>query len=98
MTASLQDSHGQRDALQLLSYERKGPFKDLLWFPESYRRPGENRQEESIWEEVRKDLAYAKDVAVDKESWREAVDYLIYRNINSEWWDTRFNTYLQEGS
>jgi len=50
----LLESHSRRDAQYLLAYDRQGPFRDLLWFPESYRRPGENRQEETLWQEVRK--------------------------------------------
>ena len=94
----LLDSHGRRDAEHLESYEREGPFKDLLWFPESYRRRGENRQQESFWEEVRKDFGSVKDNIDDRESWRGAFDYLIHRRIGSDWWDSKFFTYLSESS
>ena len=94
----LLDSHGRRDAEHLASYEREGPFKNLLWFPESYRRKGENRQQESFWQEVRKDFGYLQDNIDDRESWRGTWDYLIHRRIGGDWWASRFFIYLSESS
>ena len=94
----LLESHSRRDAQYLLAYDRQGPFRDLLWFPESYRRPGENRQEETLWQEVRKDFGFAKDKITDRESWKGAVDYLLHRRLSSDWWDSKFFTYLPQGS
>ena len=94
----LLDSHGRRDSQYLESYDRKGPYRDLLWFPESYRRTGENRREEALWKEVLRDFDFVKDNIGDKESWRGALDYLIHRRIGNDWWDSKFFTYLPSGS
>jgi predicted membrane-bound mannosyltransferase len=91
---ALLDSHGRRDSLHLTAYVQTGPHRDLLWFPEVYRRPNEDRKGERFWEELPKDIAFARDRVQDKESWRGGLEYFIYRKLSSEWWDTRFFTYL----
>ena len=90
----LLDSHGRRDATYLTDYTEQGPYRDLLWFPESYRRRGENRPNESFWEEVPKDLSYVKDNITKRAAWNGALDYLIHRRLGSDWWDTKFHSYF----
>jgi len=91
---ALLDSHGRRDAIHLTKYAQTGPHRDLLWFPEVYRRPDEDRKKESFREELPKDISFARDRVQDKESWRGGLDYFLYRKLSSEWWDTKFFTYL----
>lgn len=79
----------------LANYEDSGPRRNLLWFPETYRRPGENRQEESILDEVRQDLAYFRDSAGSKEHWNKVLNYLIGRELESDWFKSEYYTYLR---
>ena len=88
------DSHSNRDFAHLTAYDRAGPFRNLLWFPQSYRRPGESRKSESILEELEKDLAFAKDNITRREPWSDALDYFLFREIGSKWWDSTFYTHV----
>jgi len=90
----LLDSHGHRDSSQLKSYDRHGPYRDLIWFPESYRRKGENRKTEAFWKEILMDFGFLKDNIGHKQSWKDTLDYLIHRKIGSQWLDRRFFTYI----
>ena len=88
-------NHGERDAAALEEYRRSGPLPSLLWFYEgSYRRPGENRQAEGFAEELNKDFSYFKSVATDRPSWFGALDYIIFRNLEGDWYKSEFYSYL----
>ena len=93
----LLDTHARRDAEQLASYDREGPLKELLWFPEvTYRRPGEDRPGENILEEVRRDLGFAGDKVIKQSTWNGALDYVLLRRISAEWLDSKFYTYERQ--
>ncbi len=76
-------------------YQKSGPHRDLLWFPESYRRPGENRQDEGPWEELTLDLAFFAEAASTRETWREALEYALFRDLASGWYNSEYHTYSQ---
>ena len=80
----------------LSAYEDLGPKRNLLWFPETYRRPGENRQDENIVEEVLKDLAFFQDSAASGETWNTVLNYLIDRELESDWFNSEYYTYLRK--
>ncbi|MCE2464580.1 MAG: TIGR03663 family protein [Dehalococcoidia bacterium] len=86
--------HGNRYQSHLQQMEREGPLYNLLWFPELYRRPDENRPEESIFTEVREDLAYFRETFAQKSSWNAVVDYFLLRRIDGGWWDAQFYSYI----
>ena len=76
-TLLLKANHGGDDDESKVVNEREGPFRDLLWFPESYRRPHENRQDEgSQWgirglpstRQLSADFNYFGKVATNRES------------------------------
>ena len=90
------ESHAKRDSDQLQEYQESGPFKNLLWFPESYRRPREARQQESTWEQLKKDFPFFKDTVSSRKSWKDGVDYFLFRKLEDEWWDSKFFTYISE--
>ena len=100
----LTDTHGDRDCAELSQYQRDGPSRNLLWFyEEAYRRPGENRQAEgSLWgfrgipngDQLSKDFQYFRSVASSRRSWFDALDYLIFRDLNADWYDSKFYSYL----
>jgi type IV secretory pathway TrbD component len=90
----LNAQHSNRDAEHLTDYQKAGPLKNLLWFPESYRRPGENRQAESSAEELAKDFAFFKEAATSRSTWHSALDYIIFRNLQQEWYSSEYYSYL----
>lgn len=97
-------------AFLVASHHRPGPAgsmrgfdeletrRNLLWFPETYRRPGENRQEEEIWEEIVADLEFFRDAATDREKWRQALGYLFFRDMASDWFKSEYYTYVRQNS
>ena len=72
--------------------------RNLLWFPETYRRPGENRQGEEAAEEVIADLKFFRDVATDRDKWRQALRYIFARDMESDWFKSEYYTYVQENT
>ena len=76
------------------AYQQTGPQRSLLWFPESYRRPGENRQAEGPAAELTKDLAFFRDAAAEKAMWHQALTYLLFRDLESDWFTAEYYTYL----
>ena len=94
------EPHANRDSDSLTDYEKTGPFKNLLWFPESYRRPGESRKSEGDWwklpsgEQFKKDFNFVKDNISRREAWNNALDYFIYRRLGTEWWHSKYFAYV----
>ena len=76
-------------------YRETGPSRDLLWFPESYRRPGEDRQEETMWEELSLDLPFLAEQASSKSAWKEAIDYTLFRDIGRDWYSSEYRTWTK---
>ena len=87
-------THGYRDANMLSNYQRSKPLNNLLWFPESYRRPHENRQRESILQELKLDLEFFKSVAFQRDTWKQAINYILFRDIKSSWYSSEFFSYM----
>ena len=86
--------HGYRDANMLSNYDRSKPLNNLLWFPESYRRPYEDRQNESFFEELALDLKFFKTSFAQRDTWKQVLDYIIFRDIKSSWYSSQFFSYL----
>ena len=100
----LSAAHGRRDTEALSAYQREGPRRNLLWFYEqAYRRPGEDRPAEGfLWglkglpnkTQITQDFGYFRDVAGNKESWFDALDYLLFRNLSGDWYNSEYYSYL----
>ena len=99
----LTTGHGVRDREFLEEFRQEGPFQNLLWFPESYRRPGEDRKREGSFlglrgvpnkEQFTKDIEYFKSVAASRRSWNDAFDYWIFRRLEKPWYDAQYYNYL----
>ena len=92
------------DPEALTDYRRDGPMLNLLWFYEdAYRRPGENRQAEGNpggikglpnKYQITKDFGYFKAVASSKLSWFHALDYVLFRNLEGDWYNSKYYSYL----
>ena len=90
----LNSGHGYRDAEALSDYQQSEPLMNLLWFPETYRRPGENRQAENLMEELALDFKFFQKSARERENWREAMDYILFREMQAEWYNSEFFSFL----
>ena len=89
----LNESHSRRDSDQLTGLNKQGPFFNLLWFPELYRRPGENRREEGMVEEFKSDVTFFKDTFTERESVQDMLDYFLFRRLGSDWWNSKYYSY-----
>ena len=78
------------------THEKSDVLRDLLWFPESYRRPGENRMEESFLEELAKDGAFFREQASSRKAWRESIGYLLSRELKRDWYTAEFHIYTRQ--
>ena len=71
---------------ELTDYKKSGPFRNLIWFPEHYKRPGANRTKESLGEELVEDFHYVKDIVTERRTWKAALDYFLFRDLSGDWW------------
>ena len=94
-TLMLTSAHADRKGAELEGYEKSEPKHSLLWFPETYRRPSENRQSEVWSDEIKKDLGFFKGVAVSRKAWRSALGYWIFRDLNNEWFTGSYYTFTR---
>ncbi len=90
----VKDSHVGDDRDVLESFRKEGPFKELLWFPESYRRPDENREDEAMHTQLLQDFGFFRDSVSSRQSWAEVLDYVIYRELDDEWYRSEYYAYL----
>ena len=90
----VKDGHVGNDAAVREQYRRQGPFKELLWFPESYRRPDENREEEPMHSQLAKDFGFFRDSVSSREKWAEALNYVIFRELDTPWYRSEYYAYL----
>ena len=90
----VKDGHVGGDEDVQSHYRRQGPFRELLWFPETYRRPNENREEEPMHTQFAKDLGYFRDSVSSREKWAEALNYVISRQMNTDWYRSEYYAYL----
>ncbi len=90
----VKDSHVSDDGEVQQRYRRQGPFKELLWFPETYRRPDENRQEEAMHTQLAKDFGFFRDSVSSRESWATVLDYALFRRLEKPWYSSGYYAYL----
>lgn len=81
------------DPGSMMGYTQSGPRRNLLWFPENYRRPGEHRQEENPAEEITQDLAYFREAATTAKNWHDVLSYVVLRRLDADWFNSEYYTY-----
>ena len=94
-SAMLVASH-HRPSGSLAGFDESGPRRNLLWYPETYRRPGEDRQSEHIIEEVGEDLSYFGEAATSRDKWHQALKYYLTRDMEADWFNSEYYTYLRQ--
>ena len=95
----VKDSHIGEDGDVRERYRRQGPFKELLWFPETYRRPdedigGKGSRDEPMLSQIAKDFRFFADTCSSREGWADVLNYVLFRNLQAEWADYKYYTYL----
>ena len=78
------------------AYRREGPRRNLLWYPETYRRPGEARDETAMWRQLAADVDFFRDSAANREKWRQAIEYIVARRQESDWYSAEYYQYRRE--
>ena len=86
-------SHANSTDEELADYEKSELMHSLLWYPETYRRPAEARQDEEWNDELKKDLVFFKDVASSRDAWRSVLDYWIFRDLRQDWFTGDYYIY-----
>ncbi|MFQ6027298.1 MAG: hypothetical protein ACE5Q6_07380, partial [Dehalococcoidia bacterium] len=87
--------HRARHSQGLEEFQQEGPLRNLLWFPESYRRPGENRQDEEWANELALDLGFFQKSLYSREAWRAALNYLLFRDLQRDWYSSEYYSYTR---
>ena len=77
-------------------YRKEGPLRNLLWYPESYRRPGESRTDTGIWRQLNADVAFFRDTAADPDKLQAALEYIIARRQDSDWFTADYYRYTRD--
>ena len=76
-------------------YRKDGPMRNLLWYPETYRRPGEARTDTGMWQQLTADVGFFRDTAADPDQWRAALEYIIARRQESDWYSAEYYQYTR---
>ena len=77
------------------AYERQGPMRNLLWYPETYRRPGEAREETALWDQLTADVDFFREAATDADKWQQAIEYIVTRRQEGDWYSAEYYQYTR---
>jgi len=77
-------------------YRREGPMRNLLWYPETYRRPGEARTTNGLWKQLKADVSFFRNAAANPDKLRQALEYIIARRQQSDWYTADYYLYGKE--
>ncbi|MBT99044.1 MAG: hypothetical protein CL902_10515 [Dehalococcoidia bacterium] len=94
-TLLLTADHSNRLDGELLGYQKSEKLHSLLWFPETYRRPAESRNDELWKDEVTKDFGFFKDVVTSRGAWRNVLGYWIFRDLEQDWFTGDYYTFTR---
>ena len=90
----VKDSHIGSDEHVSEVYRKEGSFNNLLWFPETYRRPDENREAEPMHTQISRDLRFFGDTVSTRESWVDVLDYILFRDLEKGWYSSEYYSYV----
>ena len=74
-------------------YRKEGPMRNLLWYPETYRRPGEDRTTTGLWKQLERDVGFFRDSAANPDKLRAALEYIVARRQDSNWYSASYYQY-----
>lgn len=94
----VESQHAPNDANGAIgdAYDKTGPLRNLLWYPETYRRPQEARTETPFWQQLQADSEFFTETAANPVKWREALNYIIARRQQSDWYRAEFYQYARK--
>ena len=75
------------------TWAKSGPMRNLLWYPETYRRPDESRTETSFWRQLSADVNFFTATAAEPAKWRQALGYIVARHQGSDWYKAEYYRY-----
>ena len=78
------------------TWAKSGPMRNLLWYPETYRRPDESRTETSFWEQLSADVNFFTATAAEPAKWRQALGYIVARHQGSDWYKAEYYQYTRD--
>ena len=78
------------------TWAKSGPMRNLLWYPETYRRPNESRTDTSFWQQLSADVNFFTATAAEPLKWREALGYIVARHQGSDWYKAEYYQYTQK--
>ena len=89
--------HGHAvDEEEAQGYRREGPMRNLLWYPETYRRPGEDRTTTGLWRQLERDAVFFRNAAANPDKLRGALEYVVARRQQSDWFTANYYQYEKE--
>jgi len=77
-------------------YRKEGPMRNLLWYPETYRRPGESRTSTGLWKQMKADVSFFRNVGSNPDKLRQALEYILARRQDSDWYSASYYQYAKE--
>ena len=77
-------------------YRREGPMRNLLWYPETYRRPGEARTTTGLWKQMKADVTFFRSVGSNPDKLQQALEYIVARRQDSDWYSASYYQYVKE--
>ncbi len=75
------------------TYAKSGPRRNLLWYPETYRRPGESREKTAFWQQLSSDVNFFTQTAANPGKLRQALGYIVARQQDSDWYKAEYYQY-----
>ena len=76
-------------------YIRSAIMRNLLWFPESYRRPNENRTNNPMSTQLRADAQWFAALSLQPQAFRKSVDYILTRRIETDWLRSEYYQFVR---
>ena len=78
------------------TWAKSGPMRNLLWYPETYRRPDESRTETAFWRQLSADVNFFTATAAEPAKWRQALGYIVARHQGSDWYKAEYYQYTRD--
>ena len=78
------------------TWAKSGPMRNLLWYPETYRRPNESRTDTSFWQQLSADVSFFTATAAEPAKWRQALGYIVARHQGSDWYKAEYYQYTRD--
>ena len=89
----LSEDHHNIYSAQLKTSYTVTKIENIIWFPEVYRRTGENRAKEKLSDEIINDFNYFKTNIFNITFWSNLKRYQFNKQLDSEWFQSHYYHY-----